>query len=150
MRIVTGPEKIVRAIDGCGQHAGTVILISKENIFLKVFARRQLINVPVGIESALATEPIIDLLYQVGDPADVELRADDFELRVTVEDAGGALVVHLGNSDFLDRYRIYVRHVNDWRVQFQKLQSVDLRFNGQIIVNPDTRDERVTATPSMY
>lgn len=83
------------------------------------------------------------------DLSEVDL-SDPEDVKVTVEDAGGALVVHLGNSDFLDRYRIYVRHVNDWRVQFQKLQSVDLRFNGQIIVNPDTRDERVTATPSMY
>jgi cell division protein FtsQ len=83
------------------------------------------------------------------DLSEVDL-SDPEDVKVTVEDAGGALVVHLGNSDFLDRYRIYVRHINDWRVQFQKLQSVDLRFNGQIIVNPDTRDERVTATPSMY
>ena len=83
------------------------------------------------------------------DLSEVDL-SDPEDVKVTVEDAGGALVVHLGNSDFLDRYRIYVRHVNDWRVQFQKPQSVDLRFNRQIIVNPDTRDERVTATPSMY
>ena len=33
VRIVISPEEIVRAIDGCGQHAGTVILISEENIF---------------------------------------------------------------------------------------------------------------------
>jgi cell division protein FtsQ len=83
------------------------------------------------------------------DLSEVDL-SDPEDVKITVEDAGGALVVHLGNSDFLNRYRIYIRHVNDWRVQFQKLESVDLRFNGQIIVNPDTRDERVTATPSMY
>jgi cell division protein FtsQ len=83
------------------------------------------------------------------DLSEVDL-TDPEDVKVTVEDAGGALVIHLGSSDFLDRYRIYVRHINDWRQQFQKLDSVDLRFNGQIIVNPDTKDEHVTATPKMY
>jgi cell division protein FtsQ len=83
------------------------------------------------------------------DLSEVDL-TDPEDVKVTVEDAGGALVIHLGSSDFLDRYRIYVRHVNDWRQQFQKLDSVDLRFNGQIIVNPDTKDEHVTATPKIY
>lgn len=83
------------------------------------------------------------------DLSEVDL-SDPEDVKVMVEDAGGALIVHLGSSDFLDRYRIYVRHINDWRQQFQKLQSVDLRFSGQIIVNPDTRDEQVTATPNLY
>lgn len=83
------------------------------------------------------------------DLSEVDL-SDPEDVKVTVEDPGGALVIHLGASDFLDRFRLYVRHINDWRQQFQKLDSVDLRFNGQIIVNPDTRYERVTATPSMY
>jgi cell division protein FtsQ len=83
------------------------------------------------------------------DLSEVDL-SDPEDVKVTVEDAGGALVIHLGSSDFLDRFRIYVRHINDWRQQFQKLNSVDLRFSGQIIVNPDTRDEHVTATPNMY
>jgi cell division protein FtsQ len=76
------------------------------------------------------------------DLSEVDL-SDPEDVKVTVEDAGGALVVHLGNADFLDRYRVYIRHINDWRQQFKKLDSVDLRFNGQIIVNPDTRDEQV-------
>jgi len=68
--------------------------------------------------------------------------SDPDDVKVMVEDAGGALLIHLGASDFLNRYRVYVRHINDWRQQFQKLYSVDLRFNGQIIVNPDTRHEK--------
>ena len=83
------------------------------------------------------------------DLSEVDL-SDPEDVKVTVEDAGGALVIHLGSSEFLERYRIYVRHINDWRQQFSKLESVDLRFNGQIIVNPDTKDERVTATPKIY
>jgi cell division protein FtsQ len=83
------------------------------------------------------------------DLSEVDL-SDPEDVKVTVEDADGALVIHLGSTEFLDRYRIYVRHINDWRQQFSKLDSVDLRFNGQIIVNPETKDERVTATPKIY
>jgi hypothetical protein len=28
-------------------------------------------------------------------------------------------------------------HVGEWRQQFHKLESVDLRYDGQIVVNPD-------------
>jgi hypothetical protein len=47
------------------------------------------------------------------------------------------VLVHLGSSDYLRRYKIYVSHAQGWRQQFQKLESVDLRYDNQIIVNPD-------------
>jgi hypothetical protein len=37
----------------------------------------------------------------------------------------------------LRRYKIYVTHAQGWRQQFQKLESVDLRYDNQIIVNPE-------------
>jgi cell division protein FtsQ len=58
-------------------------------------------------------------------------------VKVTVADPAGAVLVHLGNEQFLERFKIYLSHVSDWRQQFQKLESVDLRYDGQIIVNPD-------------
>jgi cell division protein FtsQ len=48
------------------------------------------------------------------------------------------VLVHLGSSNFLERFKIYVAHVQEWRAQFQKLESVDLRFDHQVIVNPDS------------
>jgi hypothetical protein len=47
------------------------------------------------------------------------------------------VLVHLGASNYLQRYTTYVTHVQQWRQQFDKLESVDLRYDGQIIVNPD-------------
>src|SRR4051812_30648439 len=70
--------------------------------------------------------------------SEVDLTDPD-DAKVTVEDPNGALVVHLGNANYLDRYKIYVRHIAEWRQQFNKLESVDLRFNGQVIVNADGR-----------
>lgn len=63
--------------------------------------------------------------------------SDPEDLKITVSDAGGTLMIHLGNSDFLQRYKIYAAHVGEWRKQYGSLQSVDLRYEGQVVVNPD-------------
>jgi hypothetical protein len=47
------------------------------------------------------------------------------------------VLVELGSSDYLKRYRTYESHVQEWRQQFQKLESVNLRYDNQVIVNPD-------------
>jgi cell division protein FtsQ len=64
----------------------------------------------------------------IGDPEDV---------KVLAADANGEVLVHLGAGNYLQRYKTYVTHVQQWRQQFDKLESVDLRYDGQIIVNPD-------------
>ena len=72
------------------------------------------------------------------DLSEVDL-SDTDDVKVTVNDPSGTVLVHLGSTNYLNRYKIYVAHVGDWRQQFQKLQSVDLRYDRQIIVNPDSR-----------
>jgi cell division protein FtsQ len=63
--------------------------------------------------------------------------SDPENVKVTANDPGGTMVVHLGAQDFLPRYKLYVTHIAEWRQQFQNVQSVDLRYEGQVIVNPD-------------
>jgi cell division protein FtsQ len=63
--------------------------------------------------------------------------SDPENVKVTANDPGGTMVVHLGKEDFLPRYKLYVTHIAEWRQQFQNVQSVDLRYEGQVIVNPD-------------
>jgi cell division protein FtsQ len=58
-------------------------------------------------------------------------------LKVRVNDSAGDVLVQLGSSDYLKRYKIYVSHVQEWRQQFQRLESVNLRYDNQVIVNPD-------------
>ncbi len=70
------------------------------------------------------------------DLSEVDL-ADLEDVKVRVNDPAGDVLVHLGSSDFLQRYQIYVSHARAWHQQFQKLESVDLRYDNQIIVNPD-------------
>ena len=67
-----------------------------------------------------------------------EVDLSDLEnVKVRVNDAAGDVLVQLGSSDFLKRYKIYVSHVQEWRQQFQKLETVNLRYDNQVIVNPD-------------
>jgi hypothetical protein len=70
------------------------------------------------------------------DLSEVDL-SDLEDVKVRVNDPSGEVLVHLGASDFLRRYKIYVSHAREWRQQFDKLESVDLRYENQIIVNPD-------------
>jgi cell division protein FtsQ len=63
--------------------------------------------------------------------------SDPEDVKVMAADANGEILVHLGSGNYLQRYKTYVTHVEQWRQQFDKLESVDLRYDGQIIVNPD-------------
>jgi cell division protein FtsQ len=63
--------------------------------------------------------------------------SDPEDVKVLANNSGGEVLVHLGSSNYLDRYKVYVTHVQTWRQQFDKLESVDLRYDRQIIVNPD-------------
>ena len=70
------------------------------------------------------------------DLSEVDL-SDLEDLKVRVNDPAGDVLVELGSSDYLKRYKTYVSHVQEWRQQFQKLESVNLRYDNQVIVNPD-------------
>jgi cell division protein FtsQ len=70
------------------------------------------------------------------DLSEVDL-SDAEDVKVLPSDPQGEVLVHLGSSNYLERYKVYVSHVREWRQQFDKLESVDLRYDGQIIVNPD-------------
>jgi cell division protein FtsQ len=72
------------------------------------------------------------------DLSEVDL-SDAEDVKVITNDPGGEVLVHLGSSNYLDRFKIYVAHLREWRQQFDKLDSVDLRYEHQIIVNPDLR-----------
>src|SRR5580698_3542846 len=63
--------------------------------------------------------------------------SDPEDVKVIAADSNGDVLVHLGSGNYLQRYKTYVTHVQQWRQQFDKLESVDLRYDGQIIVNPD-------------
>jgi cell division protein FtsQ len=49
----------------------------------------------------------------------------------------GPIVVHFGDSDFVNKYGLLADNFAQWRASAGQVQSVDLRFSGQVVVNPE-------------
>jgi cell division protein FtsQ len=71
------------------------------------------------------------------DLSEVDLR-DPEDVKITVADDDGAVLIHLGDSNFLEHYKTYISHIQGWRQQYHKIEAVDLRFDRQIIVHPES------------
>ncbi len=48
------------------------------------------------------------------------------------------VLVHFGNNDFEAKYRTLLDDIAQWRARTGRVESVDLRFDGEAVVNPDT------------
>jgi len=48
--------------------------------------------------------------------------------------AGADILVHFGDGKFLERYRQYQQHLAEWRTQYPKLASVDMRYERQVVL----------------
>ncbi len=70
------------------------------------------------------------------DLSEVDL-SDPEDVKITTSDPAGGVVIHLGASNFLDRYKIYIGNVQQWRRQYPNLRSVDLRYDRQVILDGD-------------
>lgn len=81
------------------------------------------------------------------DISEVDL-SDPDDVKVMASSPDGEVLVHLGSGNYLDRYKIYVTHIQEWRQRFDKLESVDLRYDNQIIVNPELNGVAKTAPVS--
>ncbi len=92
----------------------------------------------------LAKELDADGSHSSQDLSEVDL-SDPDDVKITVADPQGEVLVHLGSSNFADRFKIYKGHVQEWRQQFVRLESVDLRYDRQVIVNPDVPKEEKPA-----
>jgi cell division protein FtsQ len=88
------------------------------------------------IYNDLASQLDVGGAHYLQDLSEVDL-SDAEDVKVLPSDLQGEVLVHLGSSNYLERYKVYVSHVREWRQQFDKLESVDLRYDRQIIVNPD-------------
>jgi cell division protein FtsQ len=98
------------------------------------------------IYSQLVRELDADGAHNSQDLSEVDL-SDPEDVKITVSDPQGEVLVHLGSSGFAERFKIYKGHVQEWRQQFQRLDSVDLRYDRQVIVNPDAEKQQPSAKP---
>jgi len=69
--------------------------------------------------------------------------SDPADLRATLTGLGPApgnaspVLVHFGNSDFGNRYHLLSENIAQWRASAGSVESVDLRFARQVVVNPE-------------
>ena len=76
--------------------------------------------------------------------------ADPKDVKVMVSDSGQMVLLHLGKSDFLARYKLYASHIGGWRRENPRIESIDLRFQDQVVVNPDAEKksgDRIIGSP---
>ena len=95
-----------------------------------------------GARMKLFMEMIEDLNRSAGaliaGISEVDL-SDPQDARVIVADGSGAVLLHLGREDFLVRYMLYASQIGQWQQKFANVRSVDLRFEGQVVINADSQ-----------
>jgi hypothetical protein len=47
--------------------------------------------------------------------------------------------VHFGDSDIGNRYHLLAENIDQWRASAGSVDSVDLRFARQVVVNPESK-----------
>lgn len=60
----------------------------------------------------------------------------------------GALLVHFGNGDFHDKFQVLLNNISQWEVAAGRVASVDLRFEREVVVNPEN-PALTPATPTI-
>jgi cell division protein FtsQ len=60
--------------------------------------------------------------------------SDPEDVRALIPEEHSEVLVHFGDSDFLDRYEKYKAHLAEWRMQYPKLTSVDMRYDRQVVL----------------
>ena len=77
--------------------------------------------------------------------------SDPTDLRATLTGMGAAagsaspILVHFGNSAFGNRYHLLAGNIDQWRAGAGSVDSVDLRFARQVVVNPESKAVPVAA-----
>jgi len=86
----------------------------------------------------------IDLVRSGSSDRVSELELDNpRDLRAVLTGLGGGqdaqvVTVHFGHDDFTGKYRILVENFAQWQASAGTVQSIDLQYARQVVVNPDT------------
>jgi cell division protein FtsQ len=63
------------------------------------------------------------------------------DVKAIIPDAGSSgadILVHFGEEKYLERYHQYQAHLAEWRAQYPKLASVDMRYEQQVVLQMQT------------
>jgi cell division protein FtsQ len=56
-----------------------------------------------------------------------------------------AVTIHFGSSEFTGKYKMLVDNFSQWQANAGRVQSIDLQYSRQVVVNPDTSSVTATA-----
>ena len=76
--------------------------------------------------------------------------SDASDLQATLaglQGAPDAVLVHFGNGDFHDKFQILLNNINQWESAAGRVASVDLRFQHEVVVNPETPSSVALSRP---
>jgi cell division protein FtsQ len=59
---------------------------------------------------------------------------DPEDARVLMPEQGADILAHFGDDRFLERFQRYKAHIAEWRQQYPRLSSVDLRYDQQVVL----------------
>ncbi len=71
--------------------------------------------------------------------------SDPEDVKALVPDGNSEVLVHFGTENFLARYRKYQDHIVEWRSQYPRLSSVDMRYERQVVLQMPQKDATVAA-----
>ena len=60
--------------------------------------------------------------------------SDPEDIKALVPEQGADVLVHFGDSDFLERYERFESRLGEWRSQYPKLSAVDMRYERQVVL----------------
>ena len=65
--------------------------------------------------------------------SEVDLSSPE-DLKALISTDGSDILVHFGEDKFLERYQKFEEHLPEWRMQYPKLASVDMRYDTQAVL----------------
>ena len=56
------------------------------------------------------------------------------DVRAVIPESGTDVLVHFGDSEYLERYRRFEKLLPEWRAQYPKLAGADMRYERQVVL----------------
>jgi cell division protein FtsQ len=69
--------------------------------------------------------------------------SDPEDVKALIPDHNSEVLVHFGTENFLSRYKQFEEHIAEWRSQYARLSSVDMRYERQVVLQMPPKDSTV-------
>ncbi|WP_419804031.1 FtsQ-type POTRA domain-containing protein [Terriglobus sp.] len=69
--------------------------------------------------------------------------SDPEDVKALLPSNNAETMVHFGTEHFLDRYNRFQEHIAEWRQQYPRLSSVDMRYERQVVLQMPPKDSTV-------